>query len=190
MTEERKLVDAIATALRNEGAHTQRDVLVGSSSPDLLAISPTGWSSVIDVKFWQPTPGNIRRASHLASLYKSASGADAAFVVIPDLRGAASSPGVLSPSDVPRVLAASASPPSRASPPLVKKKPEAIVFAAMPFLPRYDDTFFVAMQPAALDVGGVCVRVDHEDFAGDSVAEIKRLVAESIAVIADLSVDP
>jgi hypothetical protein len=61
------------------------------------------------------------------------------------------------------------------------------VFAAMPFSPEYDDIFFVAMSYAAKSVGAVCRRVDLEDFGGDIIVEIKRLIDSSIAVIADLS---
>jgi hypothetical protein len=72
-----------------------------------------------------------------------------------------------------------------------RKKPQRekdrIVFAAMPFDRKYDDTFFVAMTYAAEKIDAVCRRVDKEEFAGDIVEEIKRLICASIAVIVDLS---
>jgi hypothetical protein len=36
-------------------------------------------------------------------------------------------------------------------------------------------------------VGATCKRVDKEDFAGDIVSEIKSLIQQSVAVVADLS---
>lgn len=57
----------------------------------------------------------------------------------------------------------------------------------MPFSREYDDVFFVSMAHAADSVGATCKRVDREDFEGDVVEEIKRLIRESVAVIADLS---
>ena len=57
----------------------------------------------------------------------------------------------------------------------------------MPFDRAYDDTYFVAMSYAAERVGGACMRVDREEFAGDIVEEVKRLIEASRAVIVDLS---
>lgn len=61
------------------------------------------------------------------------------------------------------------------------------VFAAMPFAAEYEDTFFVAMVAACEQVGAKCVRVDREDFSGDSVSKVESLIRQSSAVIADLS---
>jgi hypothetical protein len=61
------------------------------------------------------------------------------------------------------------------------------VFAAMPFAGEYDDTYFIAMSHAAEQVGAECKRVDRKEFSDDIVAEIKRLITSSIAVIVDLS---
>ena len=57
----------------------------------------------------------------------------------------------------------------------------------MPFDLQYDDVFFVAMTHAARQVGSVCRRVDQEEFTGNIVAEIKRLIRTSEVVIVDLS---
>jgi nucleoside 2-deoxyribosyltransferase len=43
------------------------------------------------------------------------------------------------------------------------------------------------MLPAAQIVGATCTRIDHQEFVGDIVAEIKRSIEASVAVIADLS---
>ena len=44
-----------------------------------------------------------------------------------------------------------------------------------------------AMAHAAESVGAVCDRVDHAEFAGNIVEEIKKMISESVAVIADIS---
>lgn len=61
------------------------------------------------------------------------------------------------------------------------------LFAAMPFSPDYDDAFLVGMAGAAKAANAVCERVDHESFSGDVVAEIKKMIRRSAAVIVDLS---
>jgi hypothetical protein len=61
------------------------------------------------------------------------------------------------------------------------------VFAAMPFAPQYEDTFFLSMVPAAASVGAACVRVDQQKFQGDVVAEIYRLICNARAMIVDVS---
>ena len=65
----------------------------------------------------------------------------------------------------------------------VKKK----IFAAMPFLEKYDDVFFVAMRYAADQLGAVCERIDTEEFTGDIIQEIKERIKTSAAVLGDLS---
>jgi len=75
---------------------------------------------------------------------------------------------------------------TQAARPLTASKPKQI-FAAMPFAPEYSDTYWVAMREAAKAVEAGCVRVDEVDYVGDVVEKIKNLIAESDAVIADLS---
>jgi nucleoside 2-deoxyribosyltransferase len=57
----------------------------------------------------------------------------------------------------------------------------------MPLDRGYDDTFFIAMSHASVKVNAACTRVDREEFTGDIVQEIRRLIHTSIAVIVDLS---
>lgn len=61
------------------------------------------------------------------------------------------------------------------------------IFAAMPFLPSFDDVFFVAMCTAAKDVGGVAVRVDRIMHGDDAVLATERELRRCKAVIADVS---
>ena len=79
--------------------------------------------------------------------------------------------------------------PKKAKPklPKVRKAPDRTIFAAMPFAKIYDDTFEVGIQGACLKLGYKAVRVDHQNFVGDIVAEIKKLIKKSAAVVGDLS---
>lgn len=57
----------------------------------------------------------------------------------------------------------------------------------MPFSGQYDDTFLVAIQPAALALNAVADRVDHAARSGDVVQQIKALIKVAQVVVADLS---
>lgn len=57
----------------------------------------------------------------------------------------------------------------------------------MPFAKTYDDTFEVGIQGACLKLGYKAIRVDHQNFVGDIVSEIKKLIKKSVAIIGDLS---
>ncbi len=61
------------------------------------------------------------------------------------------------------------------------------VFASMPFAARYDDTFLVAIQPAALALRAVADRVDHSGRPGEVVSQIKKMIRRAKVVVADLS---
>lgn len=168
-----------------------RDVTVGKMNADFYIQSPTGSTSVLQIKNWDPTDENQERARDLATLYKSLSSTDNAYVVIPGLAASDSDPenGVVAPeyiSELPQYLLVE---PKRAKVkrPRVKKAPSEIIFSAMPFAKVYDDTFEVGIQGACLQLGYKAIRVDHQNFIGDIVVEIKKLIKKSVAVIGDLS---
>lgn len=168
-----------------------KDVTVGDMNADFYIQSPTGSTSVVQIKNWEPTDENQERAKELASLYKSLSSADNAYVVIPRLATSDSDPenGVVTPDyiyELPEYLSVE---PKREKPrlPRVQKAPQKTIFAAMPFAGNYDDTFEVGIQGACLDLGYRAVRVDHQQFVGDIVSEIKMLIKKSAAVVGDLS---
>ena len=180
----------IVDILKAKGLEFHENVVVGGSRPDLLIVSPSGSTSVIEVKSWEPTLQNQNRARNLASLYQGTSDSDNAFVVLPGLFDSRPESGVISGSNFSKfiddvILTA----PNMGQKMAVKfqPRPTRIIFAAMPFSGKFDDTFVVAIQPAALQVKAEAVRVDYQQFSGDIVAEIKRLITESVAVVADLS---
>jgi hypothetical protein len=166
-----------------------KDVTVGDMNADYYLQSPTGSTLVVQIKNWDPTDENQERARELASLYKSLSSTDNAFVVIPGLAKSDPENGVVTPDyiyELPEFLSVE---PKRERPrlPRVQKAPQKTVFAAMPFAGNYDDTFEVGIQGACLDLGYKAVRVDHQTFVGDIVSEIKMLIKKSAAVVGDLS---
>jgi hypothetical protein len=180
----------ISRVFENQPLTYSSDVVVGSTSSDFYVESPTGSSSIFEVKSWKPTKRNIQRAIHLSSLYLSASGADYAFIVMPGSFDSSLETGVVSSAELEEFVeenVVSAPKKSRRKSPMVKPKPKEFIFASMPFANEYDDTFLVAMKPAAIELGYDCIRVDYEQFSGDIVVEIKELISKSRAVVADLS---
>ncbi len=187
---EEEVFEEITQVLDDHDLEFEQDVVVGSTSADFYLVAPSGSTAVLEVKLWQPTEENQERASHLATLYQRTSGADRAYVMIPGLSSSNPEAGVVSGSEIQTFVeeqVAKAPKTRRRKLPEVQRKPGRYIFAAMPFADKYDDTYLVAMKPAALDIEADCVRVDHGGSSGDIVTNIKSLIANSIAVIADLS---
>lgn len=192
----------IAEILQKAKIPFKSEVALGGVSPDFLISTPVGHRIVVEAKSWDPKPCNQRRAIQQAKLYKKTTGADLAFVVVQGLKRGRPSEGLVAENELIDVLSTEF---QRKELPigqvvrrpinlmeqfeklLTESRAKKTIFAAMPFSPEYDDTYLVAMARAAETINAVCKRVDHEKFEGDIVEEIKRLIRESIAVIADLS---
>lgn len=185
--QESGFIDQIESLLSNEGFMFQREPSIGGLRPDFLVNDDQGRSLVIEAKKWSREPGYIRRALHQIGQYKSATGADAVIVVLPGQTKGVAPEGISSLDDLASEIRREFSKPKS----IKKKKPvrshKKVIFAAMPFSEEYDDTFFVAMAPAAEEIGAVCVRVDKEEFSGNVVEKIQTDIKESVAVIGDLS---
>ena len=183
-----KRLAKIARDLRKAGFSVESQPTVSGVRPDLLVKTPDDRHFVVEVKAWSSRPGFAARAADQAKHYAELLDADGSFVVLDELKrnyGAhVVTPDGLLPA-IDRWLGEL--PPSKRRRKRARKRTAKMVFAAMPFKPEYDDVFFVAMAEAAKTVGAACKRVDHEDFAGDILAEIKRLVRSSRAIIADVS---
>lgn len=184
-----KFEEIIAQYLREAGYKYVREPSIGGLRPDFLVEGPEGQRVVVEAKAWEPGGGNTARALEQVKCYERITQADKAFLVFPFLRKNYESKGLVSE----KIFLASLKdffkqpiPPSRK--PSVKEQPtNRTVFAAMPFDRKYDDTYFVAMSHAAEHVNAACERVDLNEFSGDIVEQIKTLIKDSIAVIADLS---
>jgi hypothetical protein len=210
----KKFEDQLENLLRDAHISYRRQPSIGGLRPDFIVTGPRGEKVLLEVKMWDPRGGNTARAFRQVQLYKKATGADQALIVIPDLKKNYKRRGVIKMDAVLPALqkmfklpqegepAAPARPPTE---PAGAKKPEGaaprraprpapepasskrMIFAAMPFAAEYDDTYFIAMSHAAEQVGADCKRVDLKEFSGDIVTEIKRLIHSSVAVIVDLS---
>lgn len=180
---------------RGEFNYTARPSIEGLR-PDFLVESPDGKRVVIETKLWRPTVDNLARAKRQANSVRSVTGVDGAIIVMPGL-GKRMSPQkvvatdleVVGTDNLDKVISEMLISHARATnnTPVQVTSSNRIVFAAMPFDEIYNDTFFVAMRPAAMSVSASCVRVDLERFSGDIVEEIRKDIRESIAVVADLS---
>jgi len=185
-----EIIQKLGIELQKRGLNIQKDVIVGNSRADIFVVSPTNTTSVIEIKTWEPTIQNQKRASNLAKLYKKASGADNAFIVMPGSFESIKNSYVISLDEIPELIGKIKikKPKSESRPPTkVIPKPKGFIFVAMPYIDKYDDTFVIAIQSAAIKAGFDAKRVDQESYSGDIVNTIKKLIKSSIAVVADLS---
>ena len=179
--------DQIANILKRGGFDFEVQPAIGGLIPDFLVTGPKGERVVIEAKNWSPDGGNVARAAEQALHYRKVTGADSALMVIPQLKRRIS--GVVGSEALTdeRYALMADSKPKRRRPGTVGKPANRMIFAAMPIARTYDDTYLVAMSHAARAVNATCQRVDRTEFSGDVVEEIKRLIRNCAAVIADLS---
>ncbi len=151
---------------------------------------PDGRIFAIETKTWKKSPDLVGRAARLAGSLSRASLADRTLVVVKDLDRSRPARGVLNSSAalvevLQEELSQAEARPKKDPPklePVVK-----LLFAAMPFSREYNDTYWVAMVPAAAAAGAVCRRVDKEEYVGSIVEKIEGMIEEAVGVIADLS---
>ena len=82
----KKIEDQLENMLRNAGIPYRRQPTIGGLRPDFIVTGPHGEKIVLEVKGWDPRGGNTARAIHQVQLYKKATGADQALIVMPDLK--------------------------------------------------------------------------------------------------------
>jgi hypothetical protein len=188
MVKEKSFEEIIADLLREAGIPFETQKAMGGTQPDFVIRAPDGRLLIVEAKAWEKSPGFTIRAAQQAKLYQSQTSADNAFVVVKDLDRSRPSSGVLTLDNLVPTLRKELrkdEPSGKKLEPL--KSSGKSVFAAMPFSVDYEDVYFVAMAHAAESVGAVCNRVDHAEFSGNIVDEIKKMIQESVAVIADIS---
>lgn len=207
---ETALENRVARSLERAGLRYQRQPAVAGLRPDFLVYGPMGQTMVVEAKSWPAGGSSIARARKQAEYYKQLTRADHVLLLLDGLDEAHTEASIASEDTLLKRIAEAFSGPAarsliassakaakvllreRGSSALPGAAPRAkdnkpVVFAAMPFDRRYDDTYFVAMVHAAKRVGAVCERVDQSNFTRDIVDEIKRLIRSSAAVIVDLS---
>lgn len=192
MKDEVKLTAEVEKLLRNSKWQFKRDLVIGDARPDFVVTTDKGEQFVIEVKAWKSSPENVERALHQAQRYVELSKAAGALIVTPS--GTSTSSGQTGVVSADKFLSelssmASASEESKRKSKTVEtsKPPKRTIFASMPFAAEYDDTFLVAIEPAALANNAVAGRVDHNGAPGNVVSQIKDMIKSAKLVIADLS---
>ncbi len=200
-----ELARRVARSLDGAGIDYESQPSIGGLRPDFLIHGPEGETVVVETKAWPPDRASVARAIGQAEHYKRVTSADHAFLVLRELRKDQPERGVVNDERLVGALTeffarsgrgkarrtskkgadAEKAAPARKDAP--RNAVRRTVFAAMPFKPEYDDTFFVAMAHAAEEVDAACSRVDRSEFSGDVVEEIRRQIRASVAVIVDLS---
>ena len=180
---ERKLLEA--------GFKYVAEPAIGGLVPDFLVALPGGTLTLVEAKTWPPTEENQRRAIQQVGFYRSATGIHSAFLVLKGLHRGKPDDGVVNEHElINYLLERSYDIPRRSA---IERMLDVgmgtrkVVFAALPFDAKYDDTFFVAIASAARSNHAVAKRLDREEFSGDIVSGMKRLIRTSAAVVADLS---
>lgn len=184
---EEELEFKITNYLSENGINFQKEVIVGNYSSDFFVETPSGGTAIFEVKSWDPSKENLIRANNLANIITSGSGVDTTFIVIPYLPHDINEKNIIQPSEIISRINQLISKSTSKKKIVIKQRPKKTAFAAMPFDPKYDDTFVVAMQPAAHKSNLECIRVDEDPRTGDVVDKIKNLLKESIVTIADVS---
>lgn len=188
MRSEKQYVEKIASALDKAKIKYERERAISGLRPDFTVYGPRNHVVVLEAKAWDPRGGNTARALKLASLYEVATEVDRAYVVLPEsARNYAA--GVVNLDGLIEALEEylESAPPKGKKPRLGRRKPRRMIFAAMPFASQYDDTFVVAISHAAKRCRAFAQRVDHIAFSRSADEEARRLIAESAAVVVDLS---
>jgi len=158
---EKDLTNEIAAIITRAGFNYEQEPAIGGLRPDFVVTGPNGQRVVIEAKAWQPGQENVRRAREQAKRYLNATGSNAALVVLSGLDKTFSSGNVVSlealAQQLSNIFATDQSPRTESK----EQKKGSVIFAAMPFDAKYDDTFLVAMAEAAKNNNASCVRVDH-----------------------------
>src|SRR5271157_4452615 len=200
----REFEHRVAEILRKNDISFREQVAVGGVEPDFLIETTDGRFVIVEAKSWPATESSVSRAAREVRFYREAIGVDVPIVVLKGLDRGRPAEGVVGEGQLidSLTVALQSRPPSFGDRFSFGKRvgrdalgtvsstrtvPQRTIFAAMPFSGDYDDTYFVAMAHAAHSLGAVCRRIDREDFEGDIVEGIKKLIRESVAVIADLS---
>ena len=79
------LESEVARILREAGVQFLENPAIGGVQPDFLVQSTDGRRYVLEVKGWASDPHHLARAVSQARLFQTATGADGAFVVLPNI---------------------------------------------------------------------------------------------------------
>jgi hypothetical protein len=192
MTAEQEFERSIERELRRARVAYVKKPIVGNTRPDFLVTTPAGDRIIIEAKAWPSSRQNSARAAHQARRYAQLSKVVGALIITPHSVVFCSADGDVSPvPDLQTALANFSTAPTSAQKPKLSSKQRSTrikrVFASMPFASKYDDTYLVAIQPAALALKATADKVDHTGSAGEVVGQVKAMIKRAKVVIADLS---
>jgi len=193
MKKEFELTAEVERLLREGDWEYRKEVVLGDTRPDFVVTTEGGDRVVIEVKAWDTSPESTARAIHQAQRYKELSKAAAVLIVTAAGQAIPIASGGVVPAaqflsmlgSLAVTLAQTKRKPSGAQ--ALKPSPKKKIFASMPFATQYDDTFLVAIEPAALSNGAIAERVDHSGTAGNVVSQIQTMIKAAKVIIADLS---
>lgn len=196
MSMELELIANVENQLREAKLDFKKEIVVGDARPDFLVTTEKGDEIVLEVKAWDDSTENVARAIHQAKRYKELSAVSAALVVtslgevLSTAAGGVVPIGGLIPalnSLIQSLASKKKTGKKRGKTDVTRTKISKSVFASMPFSAKYDDTYLVAIQPAALASSAAADRVDHTGQAGNVLIQIQRMIKKADVVIADLS---
>ena len=189
--DQKDFVAKIDEMLRQSNYEYERDQYIGGVKADFVVFGPDGRSVVIEAKStesWQPGTGVTNRAENITNHLRDLTKADEALMVIGDLKRNYVEKGAVNLNGLEDALVELLEKSTKRRRKAIELAPDSkTVFAAMPFSPQYDDTFFVAMTFASKAVDATCVRTDQYEYTGDIVNEIVAQIRRSTAVIVDVS---
>jgi hypothetical protein len=183
-------LEKIEKILSESDYEYEREPFIGGVRPDFIVYGPDERTIVIEAKStqsWQPGTGVINRAENNTNHLRDLTKADNALVVIGDLKRNYVEKGAVNLDGLEEALAELLEKRKRRRKGIELAPNTKTIFAAMPFAPKYDDTYFVAMAFASTVVNATCIRTDQYEYTGDIVDEIKAQINRSSAVIVDLS---
>jgi hypothetical protein len=190
-TSEQDFERSIERQLRRAGIAYVKEPVVGRTQPDFLVTTPLGDRIIIEAKAWPRGRVSAARAAKQARVYAQLSRAVGALLITPSSTvfcaadgKVTSLPSLESALNIFSTIGSSKKikPSARSS--VVHRKR---VFASMPFASRYDDTFLVAISPAALAMNATADRIDHNGESGDVITQVKAMIRRATVVVADLS---
>jgi hypothetical protein len=84
----------VAEVLLRSGFLVREEAAIGGLRPDFLVTTPEGRTIVVEAKRWRPDQAHIQRAKEQVELYKQATNADSAYIVMSGLERGNPSEGI------------------------------------------------------------------------------------------------
>jgi hypothetical protein len=185
----------LTRALDGLSLDARLEVSMGGQRLDLVVTTARGASLAIIVKEWsRPGAAMIEKASREAALLTNVDGIDHSIIVIAGLADADQTDTVVNLGGFRAAVEAWVSADQDfglrsgfAEDKVPSAMPTKQVFVAMPFGSRFEDTYYVAILPAAEKAGATCVRMDEQYFSEHILKSLYVEIARSDLVIADVT---